>query len=112
MINENSITVEFEVHFREEEVSGYMYVEEADDEAPLRFYSQTGQEQWYIPSNPYRNPVNNHMMAKENDYEILVKTICECENFIQYLVDFQDEDGKEIVLDTLAQVDDVTLIIN
>lgn len=107
----NDKTVEFEVHFREEEVSGYMYVDEADDESPLRFYSLTGQEQWNIPSNPYRNPVNPKMMMDEMNYDIIVQTISECDNFIDYLVTYCDDWGKEIVLKSF-DVDDVILIIN
>jgi hypothetical protein len=109
MINDK--TVEFEVHFREEVISGYMYVEEADDETPLRFYSSTGQEQWYIPSNPYRNPVNNYMMRCESDYDILIEEIA-TNDIVTMLCDNQDEYGVEIVINTYADVDDVVLIIN
>ena len=103
--------IHFEVSFKEETLSGFMNLEDADDEAPLQFYDQTNQPQWYVPSNPYRNPVNNHMMHKESDYDFLTE-IFNKTDIIQYLVDFKDESGKEIVLHETETEDQVILVIN
>ena len=104
-------TVEFEVHFKEEEISGYMFVDECDDETPLRFYSQTGSEQWEIPSNPYRNPVTPYEMICESDYDIIVNAI-NTTDIIDYLIAYKDELGRTVVLDTEDDGGDVILIIN
>lgn len=103
-------TIEFCVKYKEEEICGYMFLDECDDEKPLRFYSINGSEQLQIPSNPYKNPTTNLQMMYEEDYDILTDVICSCEMFVQYLVDFQDE-HKKIILDTINK-HDILLIIN
>lgn len=102
-------TVSFSAHFKEEEIDGYMYLNEADDEEPLRFYDGNNQEQWHVPSNPYQNPVNGYMAQCEADYDLLTQIIQECD-LIDYLVTYADE-SKEVVLGTIND-DDVILVIN
>ena len=86
----------FEVSYKEETLEGYMYLEEADDEAPLRFYDKVGNEQWNVPEVPYPNPLNLYQQERNWDYEHLTY-IFHTSNIIQYLVDFADE-HKEIIL--------------
>ena len=104
---DNDPTVEFEVFFKEVSVSGYIYINEADDEAPLRFYDRVGNEQWNFPSNPYPE---NYAGSYDNhiDYEILSNCF-QSTDIIQLLVDNADESDKEIWLD---EDNTVLLIVN
>lgn len=83
-------TIEFECISKKDndvKISGYVYVEELDDESPLNFYDHQGLECGsYVPSNPY----------KENSYdweayEDLSRAFQSDEMFIQFLADFSDE---------------------
>lgn len=100
-------SVEFEVKFNNESITGYMYLSEANDEKPLRFYDLNNQEQWYVPSNP--NDMD-HDYDNWLDYEMISTTIGSCD-LIQHLVDFADE-HKEIILDKPTDGGEIILVIN
>ena len=104
---DNDPTVEFTVFCGDTAVSGYLPINEADDEAPLRFYDNNNQEQWNIPSNPYRS-LSEDEFHLEEDYDFLVETFQETD-IIQLLVDNAEKKDKEVYLD---EDNTVLLIIN
>ncbi len=109
IVEDANPTVEFECHYNEECVEGYIYLNEADDEAPLRFYDNTGQEQWNFPSNPYPENLAGSY-DKHVDYEIL-RTNFNSTDIIQHLVDNAAETNKRIVIETDDECPTV-LVIN
>ena len=53
----NSV-VEFAVKFRKESITGFLDLENVDDERPLQFYTDGGTS-WYVPSNPNGGQITN-----------------------------------------------------
>jgi len=102
--------VNFEVKHTVSEVSvtGYMYIEEADDETPLRFFDEVNNEQWYVPSNPYDEDRNYDFWL---DYELVTTALQTCD-IVQYLVDYVGNESKEIVLDECTCGGKIVLIID
>jgi len=101
----NETIIEFEVTYKENCISGNMNINEADDEKPLNFYEYNNEEQKQFPHNPYDTDSEEWV-----DYELLKETISTNPLFIQYLVDFAEE-NKSIVLDTRTD-DNIILNIN
>lgn len=73
-------------------ISGYMRLEDADDERPLCFYNNEGFEIGsQYPNNPFPEVYDGKMVKNFEDYEIL-KEEMQCDDLlIQYLIDFADE---------------------
>ena len=83
--------IEFSVKHKESdvEISGYVYVEELDDEHPLNFYNHEGLEVGhYVPSNPYSENTSYDLYM---DYETLKTEFQTDDLFLQFLSDFADE---------------------
>ena len=82
--------VEFEVVSTKDgdiSISGYVYVDELDDEHPLNFYDRNGFEcGTRVPSNPY-----DDMSPNWEAYEKLSSAFQSDELFLQFLSDFADE---------------------
>ena len=89
-------------------VSGIMYIEEADDETPLRFYDEMNQEQWNVPSNPYDMDNNYDYWL---DYELVTTALQTCD-IVQYLLDYAGNESKEIVLDECTDGGEIILTID
>jgi len=102
----NSI-IEFEATFKQETISGFLDIENIDDETPLQFYDHNNQPQWHIPKNPNDMDLQYEWWA---DYDYL-STIFQETDIIQYLCDYSNED-KTIVLEETVSGDKVLLKIN
>lgn len=87
---EDDVIVEFKAVKEDDCISGYMYLEDADDEQPLHFYDENGLE------------IGTHLPYQETE---LYTAFCEDCMLIQYLVDFAEE-NKTI------ERDGYTLILN
>lgn len=107
---EMNSTVEFEAHYKEEEISGFLDMAYVDDEKPLQFYDETNQPNWQIPANPHRNPSSTYEYCLEADYEFLTNVLCTTD-ILQYLCDFAN-DAKTIVIGENNREDKVFLLIN
>lgn len=102
--------IEFEAWMENVAIQGYMALDEADDEAPLRFYSWDGFE------------CGNHISKTKYPYfkedqqfkwEVLAQWFSETD-IVQWLVDFAEEEKK---VDFIAESDwgrrfDVEFYIN
>ena len=81
--------IEFEVVSKEDDdisISGYVYIDELEDEHPLNFYNSQGIEcGTRVPSNPYDD------MSNWGAYEKLSSAFQSDELFLQFLSDFADE---------------------
>lgn len=101
--------IEFQAVFNKQLIEGYMYLDEKDDETPLRFYESNGLESWKIPQNP--NNQNLHQKGW-NDYDYL-KTVFQETNIVQYLCDSEEKFNLIKLSETESEEDtDVLLIIN
>ena len=82
--------IEFKAVKGDDCISGYMFLEEVDDEAPLHFYDAQGLE------------IGTHLPYQETE---LYQAFVEDGQLIQYLVDFATENKT-------VEREDYTLIIN
>lgn len=99
--NEEGIIVEFEARRGNDCISGYMYLEDADDEAPLHFYTVEGFENGTIcPGNPHQDPYSHSFKSPEyfkdtkekwENWETLHEEFFTDPLQIQFLVDFATE---------------------
>lgn len=77
-------------------IAGYMYLEDADDDEPLWFYTPEGFENGNkLPQNPY--PFENNQ--KHFSYELLVDDFCRDTELIQYLIDYANKENVTILRD-------------
>lgn len=87
----NNDTIEFVIRSKrgESEISGFVYVDEIDDEAPLHFYDQNGLEcGTRVPSNPFSE---NTSYDLHMDYENISSEFQSDDMFLQILFDARDE---------------------
>lgn len=91
------VIIEFEGYNGICTISGFMFLEDADDEKPLQFYDENGFEIGYnYPSNPYQEYVHDSVgdISVNGDYQAfnqLLESMQSDELLIQYLVDYADE---------------------
>lgn len=101
------MNITFKAIFNTQEIAGYMYLSEADDEHPLRFYDRNNQEQWQIPSNPH--DIDSQYPEWAN-YDYLT-TIFQETDIVGLLCDYVDEQ-KTIILEETIDNQKVILKIN
>ena len=99
--------ITFEVYYQEENISGYLPLDYADDDTPLLFYEGINYSDNY-PSNPYHE--NSKDWKKWNDFEYL-KEVFQTTDIIQHLVDFAFEE-KTVIIGEDAQGNEVRMLIN
>ena len=106
-LDDEEVIVEFEVISKKDSnisIKGYMDVEDADDESPLYFYDQRGFEYGsYVPSNPFNEETN---FEEYDEYEHISSEFQSDVLFIQYLVDFADDDKLVDRGDYLLKIND------
>ena len=99
--------VTFTAEYHQETINGYMYLDEADDETPLRFYDFQNNEVWQVPSNPNDMDTQYDWWA---DYDYL-STVFQETDIVTLLCDFKDKINKKIILEETIN-EPVYLIIN
>lgn len=81
----NEVVIEFCGYNGICNITGYMYLEEAEDEKPLNFYNKQGFE---CGNNYPTNPYNEYEDKRYDAYEQLKEAMQTDELLIQYLVDY------------------------
>ena len=82
--------IEFKIQRNNAEITGFVDVDEIDDDENIQFYTQEGFENGYnLPTNPYNEDTE---MQEWADYENLVTYWTQDDMFLQWLWDCRDED--------------------
>ena len=82
--------IEFKIQRNAAEITGFVNVDEIDDDENIQFYTQEGFENGYnLPKNPYNEDTE---MQEWADYENLVTYWTQDDMFLQWLWDCRDED--------------------
>ena len=101
--------IEWEAHYKDEFISGYIDMDDVDLDYPLHFYDNLNQISERIPSNPYKNPVNHKMLECEMNYDTLI-CVFERKDIVQILSDYslienKTSEDKKVVLDNVKGYD-------
>ena len=82
--------IEFTIKRKNETISGFVDLDEIDDDECIQFYDHQGFENGYnVPTNPYNDETE---MEEWADYENLVTYWTQDDMFLQWLWDCRDED--------------------
>lgn len=82
--------IEFTIKRKNATISGFVDLDEIDDDECIQFYDHQGFENGYnVPTNPYNDETE---MEEWADYENLVTYWTQDDMFLQWLWDCRDED--------------------
>ena len=82
--------IEFTIKRKNATISGFVDLDEIDDDECIQFYDHQGFENGYnVPTNPYNDETE---MEEWADYENLVTYRTQDDMFLQWLWDCRDED--------------------
>ena len=82
--------IEFTIKRKNATISGFVDLDEIDDDECIQFYDHQGFENGYnVPTNPYNDETE---IEEWDDYENLVTYWTQDDMFLQWLWDCRDED--------------------